>query len=101
LNRLAQIYVEEPEKVAKASTDLAQSIRDNLAPTPAPESVAAPDARIVHGAAMLYERIFDPEQGGVQRAPKFPSSMPVRFLLRHHRRTATPRRSTWRRSRSR
>ena len=35
-------------------------------------------------------RIFDPEHGGTLGMPKFPSTLPVRFLLRHHRRTGDP-----------
>ena len=32
-------------------------------------------------------RAFDEAHGGLRRAPKFPSSLPVRLLLRYHRRT--------------
>jgi uncharacterized protein YyaL (SSP411 family) len=34
---------------------------------------------------------YDAEWGGVQGAPKFPSSLPIRFLLRYHRRTGDAR----------
>src|SRR5207244_12529734 len=46
-----------------------------LSPTLIPETVA------------VYKRLFDPEEGGLQRAPKFPSNVPIRLLLRYHRRT--------------
>ena len=39
----------------------------------------------------FYARIHDPQHGGVRGAPKFPSSLPVRLLLRHHRRTGDAR----------
>jgi uncharacterized protein len=90
LTRLAQIYAEQPEKVAQVSGDLAESIRTSLAPAASAASQSPPEAQVLDGAATLYKRIFDPEEGGVQRAPKFPSSMPVRFLLRHSRRTGDP-----------
>src|SRR5205823_4243808 len=34
-----------------------------------------------------YAQVFDAHEGGVRRAPKFPSSMNVRFLLRYSKRT--------------
>jgi uncharacterized protein YyaL (SSP411 family) len=34
---------------------------------------------------------FDDRHGGLRRAPKFPSHVPVRLLLRHHRRTGDAR----------
>ena len=34
-----------------------------------------------------YAQVFDPQQGGVRRAPKFPSNMNVRLLLRYRKRT--------------
>ena len=33
------------------------------------------------------KRSFDQEHGGLRRAPKFPSHVPLRLLLRHHQRT--------------
>src|SRR4029079_14977278 len=33
------------------------------------------------------KKAFDAHQGGLRRAPKFPSNVPVRLLLRHHHRT--------------
>jgi uncharacterized protein len=38
------------------------------------------------GAAVQYRSRFDDVNGGLRGAPKFPSSLPVRFLLRDHRR---------------
>ncbi len=34
-----------------------------------------------------YQKNFDSTHGGLRRAPKFPSSLPVRLLLRHYRQT--------------
>ena len=34
-----------------------------------------------------YQKSFDSTHGGLRRAPKFPSSLPVRLLLRHYSRT--------------
>src|SRR5437660_11033379 len=34
-----------------------------------------------------YAQVFDAREGGIRRAPKFPSSMNIRFLLRYWKRT--------------
>jgi hypothetical protein len=39
----------------------------------------------------FYQRSFDSEHGGLAGAPKFPSSLPIRFLLRYARRAADDR----------
>jgi uncharacterized protein YyaL (SSP411 family) len=46
-----------------------------------------PALHVLHGAMSYYAEVFDPREGGVRRAPKFPSSMNVRFLLRYWKRT--------------
>jgi uncharacterized protein YyaL (SSP411 family) len=35
----------------------------------------------------MCRALYDPEHGGAAGAPKFPSQLPIRFLLRYHRRT--------------
>ena len=42
-------------------------------------------------AAEDFLRRFDPEHGGFGRAPKFPPSMALSFLLQQHHRTGNPR----------
>jgi uncharacterized protein YyaL (SSP411 family) len=74
----------QPEQVANSAEQLAQAIRQNLAPT-APQQQAA--AGTLHDAVTWYRRGFDSTWGGMNAAPKFPSSLPVRLLLRYHRRT--------------
>ena len=41
-------------------------------------------------AVSYYRSRFDSTHGGVSGAPKFPSSLPVRFLLRQHRQAHPP-----------
>lgn len=48
---------------------------------------ALPDEDILPKAVQLFRQIYDPVNGGVRGAPKFPSSLPVRLLLRHYRRS--------------
>ncbi|MEZ4297675.1 MAG: hypothetical protein R3B70_22145 [Polyangiaceae bacterium] len=47
---------------------------------------ARPGASATGGAVSAAARRFDAVNGGMQGAPKFPSSFPVRLLLRHGRR---------------
>jgi uncharacterized protein YyaL (SSP411 family) len=54
------------------------------------EVSASPDAlqpELLDQAAAQIMRAFDPVNGGFGRAPKFPPSMTLSFLLRQHRRT--------------
>ncbi|HLS46409.1 MAG TPA: thioredoxin domain-containing protein [Ornithinicoccus sp.] len=48
---------------------------------------------ILDGAVPLLTRSFDQEHPGFGSAPKFPPSMVLEFLLRHHARTDSP--SAW------
>ena len=46
-----------------------------------------PDAGAIAQAVGTFRRSFDGQNGGLRGAPKFPSSLSVRLLLRDHRRT--------------
>ncbi|MDQ3733927.1 MAG: thioredoxin domain-containing protein [Actinomycetota bacterium] len=46
-----------------------------------------PDADVLGAAVEILWNSFDPEHGGFDRAPKFPPSMVLEFLLRHYART--------------
>jgi hypothetical protein len=85
LRKLKDAYAAQPDKVSETSARLTEAIRQNLAPDPGKK--ALPDARVLQAAASYYRARFDPARGGLAGAPKFPSSLPVRFLLRFHRRT--------------
>ncbi|MEW6211428.1 MAG: thioredoxin domain-containing protein [Acidobacteriota bacterium] len=45
---------------------------------------------ILNQAFSSLRASFDPRHGGFGRAPKFPPSMTLMFLLRHHKRTHSP-----------
>ncbi len=56
-----------------------------------------PEKEILQTAATFYRQSYDPKFGGLVGAPKFPSSLPVRFLLRYYRQTSdksTPNKAT-------
>jgi uncharacterized protein YyaL (SSP411 family) len=50
---------------------------------------AAPGKEELHAALMALTREYDERHGGFGGAPKFPPSMVLEFLLRHHARTGS------------
>jgi uncharacterized protein YyaL (SSP411 family) len=85
LTKLRQVHADDPARVAEAAASLAAQVRANLAPAAGAGAPPGPDA--LARAAAYCRATFDAEHGGQRRVPKFPSNLPVRFLLRHHRRT--------------
>ncbi|HWD78402.1 MAG TPA: thioredoxin domain-containing protein, partial [Kribbella sp.] len=81
-------------QVLEAITDAWQTKRDQLdgigkrvvAQLGAQQAVSA-ESFDLERAVELLKSEFDPVDGGFGRAPKFPPSMVLDFLLRHHRRT--------------
>lgn len=77
--RLGEAWVNERQKVLTS----AQSITDELLPMMRPAAPAdRPGAAIVDDVVAAIDRRFDERWGGLE-APKFPSSTPLRLLLKH------------------
>ncbi len=89
LRKLSDLYHQDPMRVAGAASSLAEAIRKSLSGGPGGEGLPGPE--ILRAAEASSESQFDPENGGTRGAPKFPSGLPLRFLLRYHRRAADPR----------
>ena len=85
LGVMKKAFDDRPDDVARNAQTFTDEITRMLTPQP---GTGLPDKGVLDTAAQFYIRNFDSEEGGMQGAPKFPSSMPVRFLLREHRRTA-------------
>ena len=86
LEEIAALYGTDRDRVARATGSLVQAVRTALSAR-GPTSESLPGAKPIRDAVEAYRRGFDAERGGLRRAPKFPSSLPVRLLLRVHRRT--------------
>ncbi|MCP3979835.1 MAG: thioredoxin domain-containing protein [bacterium] len=84
LGQLRRFYDEQPEKAAERADEIAARIATAMTPA-AGEKM--PDATALDAAFASYAGSYDAEHGGLRRAPKFPSSLSIRLLLRHHRRT--------------
>ncbi len=82
LRRYADAYAAHPEQVAGTSTSIASILRAELAATPPRVSAAIDDRHALDEAISFALRQLDPEHGGQQGAPKFPSDLPLGLLLR-------------------
>ncbi|MCC6552219.1 MAG: thioredoxin domain-containing protein [Polyangiaceae bacterium] len=87
LAELRDVYHADRPRVARAAEDLTREVRSLLTAEPPASELALPTAAPIVTAVQGYKRLFDPVSGGLRRAPKFPSQLPVRLLLRFHRRT--------------
>jgi len=84
LKTLKDAFDRQPMRVADAAADVAERVRLSVGPG-SPSGL--PSAAVLHAAARDAAAHFDATNGGTDRVPKFPSGLPLRFLLRYHRRT--------------
>ncbi len=77
---LSRLFREERARVEEAANDLSQAIAQSLLPIEPRADL--PPASTLDDALDTYAEQFDPRDGGMRRAPKFPSSINARFLLR-------------------
>ncbi|HZY02603.1 MAG TPA: thioredoxin domain-containing protein, partial [Anaeromyxobacteraceae bacterium] len=89
---IAEVWSRDPARVGVAAESLAGAVQAALsAAEPAGTGAPLPGPEAIERAVAGWSRAFDERHGGLRGAPKFPSSLPVRVLLRHHRRTRDPR----------
>src|SRR5438105_5841513 len=84
LQELHRVYAQERGRAADAADQISRAVKESLA---ADRPSNAPGLHVLHGATSYFAEVFDPAEGGVRRAPKFPSSLHSRFLLRYAHRT--------------
>ncbi|HBG07409.1 MAG TPA: thioredoxin domain-containing protein [Geobacter sp.] len=84
LARLREVYRSDPERVTRAGLQLTEAVRSMLAPA---RSEASAGKVSLDQAVRTYRDRFDRVNGGLTGAPKFPSSLPLRLLLRRYRET--------------
>jgi hypothetical protein len=86
LDAVSRTWAERRGEVEDAASRIAAQLGGDRLPAgtqpPAPDRLAA--------AVRRLGRDFDAEHGGFGQAPKFPPSMVLEFLLRHHARTGDP-----------
>src|SRR5882724_565526 len=84
LVELDRVWREERTRATHSAEQIAQAVQHSLA---ADASTGLPELHVLHGAMSYYAQVFDAREGGIRRAPQFPSTMNVRFLLRYWKRT--------------
>ena len=77
-------FQKDPATVGADAERLAAQIRRDLSP---PSSTGLPGAATVAGSAQLAARRYDQVNGGPKGRPKFPSSFPIRMLMRYGKRS--------------
>jgi uncharacterized protein len=85
VDQAASLWHTERDRVVASGASVAARLREVTAPPP-PTSV---DAAVCDTAVSRLRRAHDDARGGFGNAPKFPPSMVLEFLLRHHDRTGS------------
>jgi uncharacterized protein YyaL (SSP411 family) len=91
LRELRKTYDKDPARVRQAAAALSDSVKKEMQGAARAQSAGIPGLDVIAMTVDYYKRSFDDTNGGLRRAPKFPSNIPVRLLLRHHRRTGDAR----------
>jgi uncharacterized protein YyaL (SSP411 family) len=84
---VAQAWSADRDEVIAAGQRVVTALTDAALPE---FSGPVPDVKDLDAAAAALGTQFDSVHGGFGRAPKFPPSMVLEFLLRHHERTSDP-----------
>ena len=85
LKELKKAYIEKKEAVDKTGEKIQELLLE--AHSPSLMSNPVPGKEIFHTLQSQLEGIWDLTYGGMKGAPKFPSSFPLRFLLRYSLKT--------------
>lgn len=86
LDAVTKAWTEDGETVRSTAGEIAGRLADSAAASLPPSGV---DADALDRAAATLGSMFDDRAGGFGGAPKFPPSMALEFLLRHHERTGS------------
>ena len=86
LRRINEFYTNDRARVSELSKQITGAIQQQLAGQSASQS-RIPGRSVFDLALATTARAADREWGGTRGEPKFPSSVPLRFLLRHYRLT--------------
>ena len=89
LRDVAEAWDKTPGRVESVAVRLADAVKLALGSSGGPHE-GAPGVKVLEAAYHACADAFDGRHGGLVGAPKFPSSFPVRSLLRYHRRSRDP-----------
>ena len=83
LKKIKESYHSRKDLVDSTSNQLTNAINQMLS---ADMGAQLPGEGSLHNTFQAYQRSFDSNHGGLSSAPKFPSSLSIRFLLRYSNR---------------
>lgn len=89
LASMASAWVSRRAEVSASADSIRAALADR-APLAPPGAPGLPDAAAVTAALATLATTHDAARGGFGGAPKFPPSMVLEWLLRHHARTGSP-----------
>ncbi len=84
LNQIANLWEKEPEKCFKYASELTDGIKKSELIHQAASSEKIPDKLDIKKMVDEWSVSFDTEEGGNDRAPKFPMPVNYEFLLRYY-----------------
>ena len=85
LKELIKVFNEKQEEISKGSASLQEAIQKALCPDLSSNQVPGPE--VFQTACQQIKERWDLFYGGIRGAPKFPSSFPLRFLIRSYMKT--------------
>lgn len=85
IEAVSATWAAQPGEILESASAVVEEISRHATPLP-PSTV---DADVLAGAVVSLLGEFDRRNGGFGGAPKFPPSMALEFLLRHHERTGS------------
>ncbi|SDK96049.1 hypothetical protein SAMN04488074_10897 [Lentzea albidocapillata subsp. violacea] len=85
IEAVSATWAAQPGEILESASAVVEEISRHASPLP-PSTV---DADVLAGAVVSLLGEFDRRNGGFGGAPKFPPSMALEFLVRHHERTGS------------
>jgi uncharacterized protein YyaL (SSP411 family) len=86
LRAIADLWQNEPSRVARSADEIARQLRAGM--TPPPSAGGPLDASLLSRTVAELKSQFDPIRGGFGGPPKFPDTGAIALLLRQHLHTA-------------
>ena len=85
LERIATAWKENHDKIVEQGGKIVEALRESQS-APKVSGEGTIDAAILDAAYQQLDRAYDPKEGGVGNAPKFPRPVTLNFLLRFYAR---------------
>ncbi|OAD00075.1 hypothetical protein MUCCIDRAFT_113528 [Mucor lusitanicus CBS 277.49] len=84
LNRIAQLWETDPQKVKASGENMTQQLRSYIQAKPAELTSALDPIAVAAETYHHFENSFDPVYGGFGPAPKFPTPVQLQFLIDYY-----------------